>query len=295
MPLDIKIGLTTNRIREWLREYDSYVSFSGGKDSTVLLHIVRQLRPNIPAVFVDTGLEYPEVREFALSQENVIRLRPEMNFRKVIETYGYPIISKRIASYVSSARNNPNCVRAKYLRGEIQNTLFGGNGKWSFLIDAPFKISDYCCSEMKKKPNQKFAKQTGLKPIFATMACESQNRKQDWLKNGCNAYDSKEPKSKPMSFWMEQDILQYLRDYNIPYASVYGEIKEDENGKLYTTGCDRTGCVFCGFGCHLEKEPNRFQRLHETHPKLWDYCMRDWEDGGLGMRNVLDYINVKVE
>lgn len=294
MPLDIKIGLTTNRIREWLREYDSYVSFSGGKDSTVLLHIVRQLRPNIPAVFVDTGLEYPEVREFALSQENVIRLRPEMNFRKVIETYGYPIISKRIASYVSSARNNPDCVRAKYLRGEIQNTLFGGNGKWSFLIDAPFKISDYCCSEMKKKPNQKFAKRTGLKPIFATMACESQNRKQDWLKNGCNAYDSKEPKSKPMSFWMEQDILQYLRDYNIPYASVYGEIKEDENGKLYTTGCDRTGCVFCGFGCHLEKEPNRFQRLHETHPKLWEYCMRDWDDGGLGMKNVLDYINVKV-
>lgn len=295
--LEQKIKTTQAKIIEFGDTYSNkiYVSFSGGKDSTVLLDLVRRVYPDAPAVFVDTGLEYPEIRDFVKTIPNVTWIKPEMNFRKVIETYGYPIISKRIAGYVSSAKNNPNCVCAKYLKGEIENTLFGGNGKWSFLIDSPFKISNYCCTKMKKEPNKKYAKQTGRSPIFATMACESINRKHDWLKNGCNAYDSKEPKSKPMSFWTEQDVLEYLKRYNVPYASVYGDIVQGEDGKLHTTGCDRTGCVFCGFGCHLEKEPNRFQRLKVTHPKLWDYCMRDWSEGGLGMRSVLEYIGVKVE
>ena len=93
-----------------------------------------------------------------------------------------------------------------------------------------------------------------------------------------------------MSFWTEQDVLEYISLTGISYAQVYGEIIKDKDGKYHTTKCDRTGCVFCGFGCHLEKEPNRFQRLKETHPKLWEYCMRDWDKGGLGMKNVLEYI-----
>ena len=148
---------------------------------------------------------------------------------------------------------------------------------------------------MKKKPAKKYEKETGNKAILGTMACESQARKTAWLKNGCNAFDSKRPISQPMSFWTEQDVLRYIKEFKIHYASVYGEIKQDENGKYYTTGYNRTGCVFCGFGCHLEKEPNRFQRLKETHPKLWNYCMKPWDEGGLGMKEVLDYIGVKYE
>lgn len=79
------------------------------------------------------------------------------------------------------------------------------------------------------------------------------------------------------------------------YASVHGDIVQDKNGKYATTGCKRTGCVFCGFGAHLEKEPNRFQMLKQTHPKLWDYCMKDWDKGVLGMKDILEYINVKIE
>lgn len=182
--LDRKIQVTQTRIIEWYLKNNGkvYVSFSGGKDSTVLLHIVRQLFPDVPAAYIDTGLEYPELRDFVKTIPNVIWLKPKMNFRKVIETYGYPIISKKIAGYVSSAKRNPNCTRAKYIRGEIPNTIFGGNGRWAFLIDAPFKTSDYCCNKMKKEPNQKFAKESGLKPIFGTMASESQNRKLKWLK-----------------------------------------------------------------------------------------------------------------
>ena len=92
--------MTQERIRGWVNEFGEdgvYVSFSGGKDSTVLLHIVRNMYPNVKAVFVDTGLEYPEIREFVKSFENVYWLRPKMNFRQVIEKYGYPFISKEVS------------------------------------------------------------------------------------------------------------------------------------------------------------------------------------------------------
>jgi 3'-phosphoadenosine 5'-phosphosulfate sulfotransferase (PAPS reductase)/FAD synthetase len=110
---------------------------------------------------------------------------------------------------------------------------------------------------------------------------------------GCNAFSAaKRPTSNPMSFWMEQDVLEYLLTQNVPYASVYGDIKRDKDGHLYTTGADRTGCMFCAFGAHLEKCPNRFQRMKETHPKQYEYCMKPVESGGLGMDEVLDFIGV---
>ena len=113
-------------------------------------------------------------------------------------------------------------------------------------------------------------------------------------KNGCNAFEAQNPSSTPLAFWNEQDILRFIKKYELPIPSVYGEIIE-KNDKLFLTGVNRTGCIFCMFGCHMEKEPNRFQRLKETHPKLWRYGMKPVEDGGLGLKTVLDFIGVKSE
>ena len=102
-----KIILTIRRIDQWVEEYGEggvYVSFSGGKDSTVLLDIVRKRYPNIQAAFVDTGLEYPEIREFVKTFDNVVWIRPKMSFKQVIETYGYPFISKETSECVDGAR-----------------------------------------------------------------------------------------------------------------------------------------------------------------------------------------------
>ena len=106
LPLEVKIEKTKLRIREWYEHWDGevYVSFSGGKDSTVLLHIVRELYPDVKAVFVDTGLEYPEIREFVKSIENVDWLKPKMTFKEVIEKYGYPVISKDVARNVGDVQ-----------------------------------------------------------------------------------------------------------------------------------------------------------------------------------------------
>ena len=124
LPLEIKIQKSKLRIKEWYDYWNGqvYLSFSGGKDSTVLKHLIENTVgvTDVPNVFVDTGLEYPEIRNFALSQSNVVRLKPKMNFREVIDKYGYPIISKSVANTIRLAKNQPyNSYRNKQLRGEI--------------------------------------------------------------------------------------------------------------------------------------------------------------------------------
>lgn len=294
LPLEAKIIKTKMRIREWYDHWneDVYISFSGGKDSTVLLHIVRELYPDVPAVFVDTGLEYPEIREFVKNVDNVIVIKPKMNFKEVIEKYGYPIISKEQALFIHEVRNCKNKDGINYYKRLNGNKWGRGkiSEKWKYLIDAPFKVSNKCCDIIKKNPIKKYEKETLLHPFIGTLAIESKVRQTTYLKNGgCNAFQLKRPISNPLGFWTEQDILQYIKQYNIPYSSIYGEIKES-NQELYLTGEQRTGCMFCMFGCHMEKEPNKFQRMKITHPKIYNYCMNQ-----LGLKEVLEYIKVSYE
>lgn len=179
--------------------------------------------------------------------------------------------------------------------------------KYKFFIDAPFEISNKCCNVMKKDPVHRYSKKTGRQPITAQMAEESRLRTQKWLQHGCNAFEAKNPISNPMSFWTEQDVLQYIKEKNLPICSVYGEVVEDydktdiipgqttlpgyeDEIPLKTTGCSRTGCMLCGFGCHLEKSPNRFEMLKETHPGM--YTLLDKvKNNGYTMREAIEWIN----
>jgi len=289
MPLKYKVEMTKTRIREWYNHYNGkvYVSFSGGKDSTVLLHIVRSLYPEVEAVFADTGLEHPEIREFVRTIDNVTYVRPKKTFKQVIEEYGYPIISKEVSTKVYEIRNT----KSEFLlnkrlygcsTGKDGKKWSGKKGKlakkWMPLIDAPFKISNYCCNIIKKSPIGIYQRKTGKYPFIGTMAYESNRRKLAYLKNGCNAFNKSKPTSQPLSFWTEQDIWDYIKQENIPYS------------KIYDMGYERTGCIFCMYGIHMEKEPNRFQRLAKTHPQLHKYCMEQ-----LGLKEVLDYLNIPTE
>ena len=319
--LSRKIQVSQTRIMEWYMKHDNkcYVSFSGGKDSTVLADMAARICGMSGCTLVlwysHTGLEYPEVTQHVKDFAEWLREKYKVDvdlvidypkdktgkritYRDVIMQYGYPMISKEVSRDVAVARNNPEGKTAqKFIRGSEYHKKYGDVWlleKWAYLIKAPFKISNQCCNIMKKIPAHKFDKESGLKPIIGTMACESNLRKKEWLRVGCNAFDGKNPSSKPISFWTEQDILKYIKQFNIPYPSVYGEILMDDKGKFYTTGCDRTGCVFCGYGCHI-KGDNRFERLQQTHPKLYDFCMKPIKDGGLGMKEVLDYINANLK
>ena len=382
--MDNKIQITQARIIEWYQHYDGNVcvSFSGGKDSTVLLHIARKMYPDIPAVFSNTGLEYAEIQRFVKSWDNVDIIVPKMRFDEVISTYGYPIIGKEVAEAIYYARRirshgvqvererereskktssllplrvtaEPYSKASGWGRDALQTTgtigkqtawkrmeigggqttrqkqseLLGrragvvrdgktGEGdafsnpteqfgeksmfnkeKWLPLCrDLPILISHYCCYKMKKSPMHQYQKQRGYAPILATLAEESRVRKQAWMRHGCNAFESKNPMSQPMSFWTEQDVLAYLVRYNVPICSVYGEIVSmgadgnaypptDLTGRplcnLKCTGCQRTGCVFCAFGAHLEKgSERRFLQLAKIEPRKYEYAIGggQWSD-----------------
>ena len=359
VPLEGKILMSNERIRQWHEHWEGrvYVSFSGGKDSTVLADLCARVCAScgwaLYLLFVNTGLEYPEIQKFVkfyaewLKKTHDIEVhldivRPEMRFNEVLTKYGYPIISKEVSNTVGGARKNiregryslrlrqlgvmPDEYGGLYDSGkhDYEKTVSKSKftfAKWRYLIDADFDVSDLCCYHMKKNPSKKYEKETGRRPMIATLACESMTREAAWMKKGCNAFDAPRPTSQPMSFWTEQDILHYLKKFSVPYCTVYGDIHMkprdgEEKGQinlidymgcyeqediLETTGCDRTGCIFCMFGCHLEKEPNRFQRLKETHPRQYEYCIGGGEivDGkwkpskeGLGLGHVLDYIGV---
>jgi hypothetical protein len=283
--------MTFDRIKGWYETFDEnvYFSYSGGKDSTVLLEMVavfcKEYGYTLYVAFCDTGLEYPEIRIFAEANAKriaekyginmvFVRLRPDMNFRDVLIEYGYPVISKEVSKIVYGARHSKD-KKQSYI-----NKLKGLNPdgsyseykqrykKYEILLQAPFEISNRCCVKMKEQPAMRYEMETGKKPIVATMADESKQRLDGWCKTGCNAFD----------FGFAMDAIP-----------------------LKTTGCDRTGCIFCGYGCHLNKGISRFQRLKETHEKLYNYCIGGgefnergmWQPSkrGLGMGFVFDWLN----
>lgn len=295
--------MTQHRIREWYQHFDGdvYVAFSGGKDSTVLAHLVHDLYPDVPLIFDNTGLEYPEIQSFARKMGAEF-IRPKMQFSEVISKYGYPIISKEVCITVEESRALSGTHNAWIRRNELTGTRTDPHTgklspfqhkKWLPLArDTLFKVSEKCCGVMKKSPMKSYEKKNGRKAIIGTLTEESRLREFDWLKHGCNAYDAKKQISKPMSFWREQDVLNYIKKEGLEIASVYGEIVGvDDYGfeyeplpgidcKLKCSGCYRTGCIFCGFGVYLEKGETRFQRIARTHPKQYEYCMNggQWAD-----------------
>ncbi len=285
LPLEAKEAKTEIKIREWYEHFNGevYVSFSGGKDSTVLLHQVRKLYPDVPAVFADTGLEYPEIKEFVKTIDNVVTLRPKMNFSDVIKNYGYPVVSKQISRFLRDLQNpttKNEATRNLRLTGLNRKGVMCPSQKlskkWRYLVEAPFKCSERCCDIIKKEPFHRYTKTTKKYPMIGVMAGESRMRTKMYLINGCNVFNSKTNNmSMPIAFWTEQDIWEYIKKYNIPYSSIYD------------MGERRTGCMFCMFGVHLEEEPNRFQRMKLSHPKQYNYCMEN-----LGLKTCLDYIGV---
>ena len=286
LPLDIKIAKSQQRVREFIdycggRE-GVYVAFSGGKDSTVLLDIVRSIEKDIPAVFVDTGLEYPEIKDFVKGIPNLEYLRPEKTFYQVINEYGYPVVSKKTSKMIRMITNptdrNKNS-RKLYWEGIGKNgekyKRFVLPKKWRKLRYAPFKISEKCCDVLKKNPIKRFAKKSQRSPFIGTMASDSELRQKDYLTRSCNIFTEGNCQSRPLGFWREGDVWEYIKSKKLAYSTIYDK------------GEKRTGCIFCMFGVHMEKGENRFHRMKRSHPKLWDYCIDK-----LGCGKVLDYIGI---
>lgn len=332
-PLERKIQVSQTRFIEWKQHFDGriYISFSGGKDSTVLCDLAARVYKAekdmngtvdpLRLMFVNTGLEYPECRSFVKTFAQWLRdtydipvqldiCQPDMKFPEVLAEYGYPVVTKELSQTVAMLRR-PD------LPDDTRQTTEEWVERYPFrkemvhkLLDAPFLCSAQCCHVMKQGPADRYAEQTNSVPVIANLASESSVRRRNWLREGCNAF-KRYKASTPMAFWLEQDVLLYLKTFNIPYLKeLYGDIVEGEilgrpegapaEKGLVTTELSRTGCMFCMFGIMFDEEPNRFQQMHKTHPRQYEYCIRGGsygEDGmlrpdadGLGLGKVLDYL-----
>lgn len=294
LPLEVKIMKTEQRIREFYEHHggDVYIS-EEGKDSAVVRYLVRSLYPSVPVVTVNSGLLNPYNLEHLKKDTKRIWLKPLLTQREVIEKYGYPIVSKKVAKMIRRLQNpSEDNYKSRMLsltgytsagRKSVQGKL---PKKWKYLIDAPFKVSEQCCYYVKHGPIDVFDKENGVHGFTGEMADEGWDRENAYLKTGCNSFGTKS-KSKPIGFWTEQDVLQFIKENKIVISKAYGEIAEDKNGKLKCSKEQRTGCMTCGFGCHLEEYPNRFQRMQHEHPAMWNYCINI-----LKYNEVLDYMGI---
>lgn len=290
MPLVDKIIKTKQVLAEFIysvcEDEKAYLAFSGGKDSTVLLHILQtplskffpefahpdlDLVFDIPAVFNDTGVELPPVRDFVAQMHEkygcVETIRPKVPFARVIKTFGYPMISKEQSQYIRDYRHtNSDSFRETRLNGNKW-----GMGKVSkrwhmYLEEGAPEVSDRCCHKLKKEPAKRYEKSTGRLPILGTMAEESKLRRQKYLKEGCIGYDTKRKTCQPLSFWLEKDIWEFYKITGLEICSIYP-----------LPGVNRTGCCACGFGCINDSRfYDKFSILVKYFPRWFKTAWEVW-------------------
>lgn len=238
---------------------------------------------------------------------------------QVIQEFGFPVLSKEIAAKIELLQNpseKNKTVRHAIITGETGE--YGGfqkksrmkmSQKWlekfggyenetegtSYGVPS-FKVSSKCCYYLKEKPCDDWAKEHHSVPFLGLMASEGGRRAKSLKINGCNYFGKSTIRSAPFAIFNRQDILQLALDLNTPVPEIYGSIERREDGMLYTTKAQRTGCTMCGFGLHMEKRPNRFDLRYQVNPKEWDFwmnhCCKDENGNDYGWKVVLDYIGI---
>ena len=328
MPYDFKKQYA--RIRAWefynecaKRNLDCYVSV-GGLDSITLMFFLKSIGIDVPAVSV-SSLEDPSIQKIHRDL-GVISLKPALrndgthwNKQILIQEFGFPVLSKEIAKKIEMLQNpteKNKTVRHAIVTGETGKqggfqknsrmklsqkwlNLFGGLENENESVDyqiAPFKVSSKCCYYLKEKPCSDWAKEHNSVPYLGLMASEGGRREKSLMLNGCNYFGKGTIRSAPFAIFTRQDLLHLALELNVPIPAIYGEIKTNDDGELYTTEEQRTGCSMCGFGIQLEKRPHRFDRLRERNPKEWDFwmnkCCTDENGNPYGWGLVLDYLGI---
>lgn len=325
LPYEVKLRRQEIRAWQFYEEMQSrgcncHVSV-GGLDSITLYIWLKSIGINIPAISV-SNVEDKSIQKVhrELGIENVKSYKTKV---EVLNEVGFPVISKKIAGRIDTLQHpteQNRTVRHAIITGECgqkghfaKNSrmqlpkrwleLFGGMENENEGVNyktSPFLVSNKCCYYLKEKPCDDWAREHNSFPYLGMMASEGGQREEALIEHGCNYYGKGVTRSAPFAPFMRQDLLQLALDLDVPVPQIYGEIKRDSNGTLYTTGAQRTGCSMCGFGIHLEKRPHRFDKLREHNEKEWEFwmykCVKDKETGEVyGWGKVLDYIGVEWE
>lgn len=324
------------RVRAWefynecaKRDLNVHVSV-GGLDSITLFLFLKSIGINAPGISV-SHLEDVSIQKIH-KQLGIESLKPSVKYidengiehrwskPAIIQEFGFPVLSKEIAGKIETLQNPTDknkTVRHAIITGETgayggyqKNSRMKLSQKWlekfggyeneneNVNYGVPnFKVSSKCCYYLKEKPCDDWAKKHNSVPFLGLMASEGGRRAKSLMINGCNYFGKSTTRSAPFAIFNRQDILQLALDLNVPVPEIYGKIERKEDGSLYTTKAQRTGCSMCGFGIHLEKRPHRFDLLKERNFKEWEYwmysCCTDENGEKYGWARVLDYIGVK--
>lgn len=301
MNLDNKIDLAKKKIKDF---YDAnhgkvFISFSGGKDSTVLKHLIHSMYPDVKVAFSNTTNENKDVVRFVKTFSAVDTVFPKMNFKTVLQKKGFPLVSKEVSQKVYELKhtkgkrtfairkygyqNHPDSITDKTNKDGIPVPKPGSGkcpNKWQFLAKQKFDITNKCCYFLKKEPLQRYAKENSLKPFMALMGDEGKLRMQLKLYG-------KEDENRCYPFlktnWIESDIWEYAKRYNIRFAECYYD--REING-VKVKGEKRTGCELCAYGIHLEEE-NRLDRVKLESPKRFELIMNT-ENNGVKFKDALE-------
>ena len=270
--LNQKIDHSLGVIDQFASHYNGnvYVSFSGGKDSCVMLSLVEMIIPNVPCMFVMTGCESPSVCRFVRQMKeshNIEIVQPRKTLRQVFSEYGFPLVSKAVSRHIDMVRKNPYSQTSRdLLRRDNRNRI---PERWMYLLNEPYEVSDRCCFWLKKQPGYEYVKRTGRFPFIGLMAAESGTRTAIYLKRGgCNSFNNDgkaHPSSFPLAIWTDKDVWQYINDRQLQIPDIYGK------------GVTRTGCMGCGFGAHIDH--NNIDVMRELWPRWYDMVM-SYENNG---------------
>lgn len=311
LPYEVKRTWAMCKAKEFYDHFKGEVACSvGGLDSLVLITFLRKyVSSDIIGVSV-SALEDKSIQRIHQQMPNMVLLKPYKSMSQVIKDHGFPVISKEKAGKIQMLQRPTEknaCVRNAIITGDTgayggwrKGTRMRLPQKWLNLFagpenekygtnykTAPFRVSPDCCYHMKEKPADDWFKGQGFKPFMGLMASEGGQRQKALMNHGCNFYGKTVQRSCPFAIFMRNDLLRLAVELEVPVPEIYGEIKENPDGGLYTTLAQRTGCNMCGFGIHIEKRPHRFDRLRRQNPKEWKFWMYD-----MGWGEVLDYIGV---
>lgn len=325
---EFKVKYAEIRAKEFVRECENrglnYHVSVGGLDSITLFLFLKSIGIEAPGISV-SYLEDISIQKIhrELGLETLLSAvksdGTRWNKAQILQEFGFPVLSKEIAGKIETLANpteKNKTVRHAIITGETgayggfqKNSKMKMSQKWLEKFGGyanevegtnyqkpDFKVSSKCCYYLKEKPCDDWAKEHNSVPFLGLMASEGGRRAKSLMINGCNYFGASTIRSAPFAIFTRQDLLQLAIDLNVPIPEIYGTIERKEDGTLYTTKAQRTGCSMCGFGIHLEKRPHRFDHLRERNLKEWHYwmyeCCEDEEGNKYGWGKVLDYIGV---
>lgn len=273
LSLDAKIAWACERIEKALDELvRPSLAFSAGKDSTVLLHLLRRYKADIITIYGNTTIEFPECVKFAhrLRGEwnlNYYEAKPDVTFWWIVEEYGWPLMGKTYGI---------GGVAHKSSRAQFFDDLAarGGELTGQYAIQAEVPISSACCMFLKERPSRNLQKQLGVDGVFlGIMASESRQRMFNFLEYGEWYYPQSQKvwKCHPLAIWSDEDIWAYIHQYDVPYAPLYDMGYHDEKTGKWISH-KRNGCMFCGMDLRFPN--NHLAIMRRTHPKAWNMLMR---------------------